>query len=315
MDQETQIIMARVAKVGEMTETEAHRIVNEIYSDGIVSRGEAETLFRLNETLSATNPEWGSRFREALTDFLIKREAPEGWVTDEEADWLLAQVHNDGEHPCLEEIDLLIEVLRKADGVPAKLAHYTLDAIAHRIVEAGKATQVMVERVRFALFAGAGDGGLWVSQHEASVLFDTNDAIANAENDPSWNDLFARAVGNHLMARAHPEPRSIEDALAREAWLEDTSVIPGGLFARMGASFFDGSWFAAVTHDRRKAEKARMAAAEAATREAENVTDTENEWLLANVQGDGKVSPAEQALIDFLRAEAPGFTEGLASAA
>jgi len=315
MDQETQIIMARVAKVGEMTETEAHRIVNEIYSDGIVSRGEAETLFRLNETLSATNPEWGSRFREALTDFLITREAPEGWVTDEEADWLLGQVHHDGEHPCLEEIDLLIEVLRKADGVPAKLAHYTLDAIAHRIVEAGKATPVMVERARFALFAGAGDGGLWVSQHEASVLFKTNDAIASADNDPSWNDMFARAVGNHLMARAHPEPRSIEDALAREAWLQDTSVSPGGLFARMGASFFSGSWFASVTHDRRKAEKARMAAADAATREAENVTDTENEWLLANVQGDGKVSPAEQALIDFLRAEAPGFAEGLASAA
>lgn len=315
MDQETQIIMARVAKVGEMTEAEAHRIVNEIYSDGIVSRGEAETLFRLNETLTATNPEWGSRFREALTDFLITREAPEGWVTDEEADWLLAQVHHDGEHPCLEEIDLLIAVMRKADGVPAKLAHYTLDAIAHRIVEAGKANQMMVERARFALFAGAGDGGLWVSQHEASVLFATNDSISSADNDPSWNDLFARAVGNHLMARAHPEPKSIEDAFAREAWLKDTSVNPGGLFARMGASFFSGNWFASVTYDRKKAEKARMAAAEAATREAEQVTDDESSWVLASVERDGKVSPAEQALIDFLRAEAPGFAEGLASAA
>lgn len=315
MDQETQIIMARVAKVGEMTESEAHRIVNEIYSDGIVSRGEAETLFRLNETLSATNPEWGSRFREALTDFLITREAPEGWVTEEEADWLLAQVHQDGEHPCLEEIDLLIAVLRKADGVPEKLAHYTLDAVMHRITEAGKATPAMVERARFALFAGAGDGGLWVSQHEASALFKTNDAIANADNDASWNDLFARAIGNHLMARAHPEPKSIEDAFAREAWLKDTSVNPGGLFARMGASFFSGNWFASVTHNQRKAEQARMAAADAATREAEQVTDDETGWVLANIEGDGKVSPAEQALIDFLRAEAPGFAEGLASAA
>jgi len=315
MDQETQIIMARVAKVGEMTESEAHRIVNEIYSDGIVSRGEAETLFRLNETLSATNPEWGSRFREALTDFLITREAPEGWVTDEEADWLLAQVHHDGEHPCLEEIDLLIAVLRKADGVPEKLAHYTLDAVMYRITEAGKATPAMVERARFALFAGAGDGGLWVSQHEASALFKTNDAIANADNDASWNDLFARAIGNHLMARAHPEPKSIEDAFAREAWLKDTSVNPGGLFARMGASFFSGNWFASVTHNRQKAEQARMAAADAATREAEQVTDDEAGWVLANIEGDGKISPAEQALIDFLRAEAPGFAEGLASAA
>nr|WP_070960039.1 hypothetical protein [Hyphomonas sp. Mor2] len=315
MDQETQIIMARVAKVGEMTEAEAHRIVNEIYADGIVSRGEAETLFRLNETLSATNPEWGSRFREALTDFLITREAPEGWVTDEEADWLLGQVHQDGQHPDLEEIDLLIAVLRKADGVPARLAHYTLDAIAHRIVEAGKATAAMVERVRFALFAGAGDGGLWVSQHEAGVLFATNDAIASADNDASWNDLFARAVGNHLMARAHPEPKSIEEAFEREAWLKDTSVNPGSMFARMGASFFSGEWFASVTYDPKKAEKARMIATEAAAREAEKITDEETAWVLAGVDRDGVVSPAEQALIDFLRAEAPGLAEGLASAA
>lgn len=315
MDQETQIIMARVAKVGEMTETEAHRIVDEIYADGIVSRGEAETLFRLNETLSATNPEWGSRFREALTDFLITREAPEGWVTDEEADWLLAQVHQDGEHPCLEEIDLLIAVLRQAEGVPETLAHFTLDAVMHRIVDAGRATPAMVERARYALFAGAGSGGLWVSQHEASALFKTNDAIASADNDASWNQLFARAVGNHLMARAHPEPKSIEDAFAREAWLKDTSVNPGGLFARMGASLFSGNWFASVTHDRRKAEQARMAAAEAAAREAEKVTDDEAGWVLARVGQDGEVSPAEQALIDFLRAEAPGFAEGLARAA
>lgn len=315
MDQETQLLMAQVAKVGELTETEAHRIVNEIYADGIVSRGEAETLFRLNEMLTATDPEWGSRFREALTDFLVTREAPEGWVTDEEAEWLLAQVHHDGEYPCLEEIDLLIHVLRKADGVPARLAHYTLDAIAHRIIEAGSANPMMVERVRFALFAGAGDSGLWVSQHEAGQLFMINDAIAAADNDASWNELFARAVGNHLMARAHPEPKSIEDAFAREAWLKDTNVNPGGLFARMGASFLSGTWFEAVTYDRRKAEKARMVAADAAQREAEQVTEHEDSWLVANLERDGDVSPAEQALIAFLKQEAPGFAQGLTVAA
>lgn len=315
MDQETQIIMARVAKVGELTETEAHRIVNEIYADGIVSRGEAETLFRLNEMLTASNPEWGSRFREALTDFLITREAPEGWVTDEEADWLMAQVHHDGEHPCLEEIDLLLAVLRKADGVPSQLAHYTLDAIAHRIIDAGSANQLMVERARFALFAGAGDGGLWVSQHEASVLFKINDAIATASNDPSWNDLFARAVGNHLMARAHPEPRSIEDAFAREAWLQDTSGGAGSFFSRMGASFLSGNWFASVTYSPRKAEKARLMAAQAADRDAEHVTETENSWLIEQLESDDQISPAEQALLAFLSKEAPGFAQGLAVAA
>lgn len=315
MDQETQITMERVAKIGELTESEALRIVNEIYSDGIVSRGEAETLFRLNEKLNATNPEWGGRFREALIDFLVTREAPEGWVTEEEADWLLAQIRTDGAHPCLEEIDLLIALLRKADGAPETLAHFTLDAIAYRITEAGSANQMMVERVRYALYAGAGDGGLWVSQHEASVLFKTNDAIALADNDPSWNDLFARAIGNHLMARAHPEPKSIDDAFAREAWLEDNSSSAGGFFARMGASLFSGNWFEAVAFSPKKAEQARLVAAEAAQRDAEAVTEQETAWLVSQLDGDDRISPAEAALLEFLTAEAPGFAQGLAVAA
>ena len=35
--------------------------------------------------------------------------------------------------------------------------------------------------------------------------------------------------------------------ISRKAWLKDTSVNPGGLFSRMGASFLSGEWFAAVT--------------------------------------------------------------------
>ena len=315
MDQETQITMARVAKIGEMSEADALRIVNEIYADGIVSRSEAETLFRLNETLSASDVDWATRFQEALADFLLTRESPEGWVSDEEAEWLIAQVQMDANEPSVQELDLFLHILRKADGAPPDLGQYVLNALSNRIISEGAASPMMVERMRYALFAGAGEAGLWVSQYEAGILFRTNDAIASADNAPTWNELFARAVGNHLMARAHPEPRAIEEALSREAWLKDTSVNPGRLFARMGASLLSGNWFEAVTHDAKKAEQARMAAADAATREAEKVTASENEWLVAGIEQDGQISPAEQALLDFLAAEAPGFAHGLAVAA
>ena len=71
-------MMSRVAKLGEISETEARRIVDETYQDGIVSRGEAEALFRINEVLKASDPEWSSRFQEALKDYLQTREPPEG---------------------------------------------------------------------------------------------------------------------------------------------------------------------------------------------------------------------------------------------
>ena len=314
MDQETKILMARVAKLGEISEAEAHRIVNEIYADGIVSRSEAESLFRLSDLLCDTDPAWTSRFQEAMKDFLLTREPPEGWITDGEADWLIAQVQYDGHDPSLDEIDLLIELLRKADGAPEKLARFTLEAVSKRMISDGKAELKMVERMRFALYAGAGEGGLWVNQFEAGILFKTNDAIANADNAPTWNDLFARAIGNHLMARAHPAPQTVEGALARESWLSDTSSSTGGFFSRMGASFSSGNWFEMITHNGRKAAEARQAAAEAANREAEKVTDFESAWLLKGLKADGSISPAEAALIEFLEQEAPGFAKGLAVA-
>ena len=314
MNQETKVLMARVAKLGEISESEAHRIINEIYKDGIVSRAEAESLFRLNDMLSAMDPAWISRFQEAMKDYLLTREPPEGWITDGEAEWLIAQVQNDAHIPSLDELDLLIELLRKADGAPEKLARFTVEAVSDRIISDGIASLNMVERMRYALYAGAGHGGLWVSQFEAGLLFKTNDAIAEADNAPTWNDLFARAVGNHLMARAPPDPQTVEGALARESWLQDSSSSTGGCFSRMGASSSSGNWFEMITHNGRKAARARQTAAEAADREAEKVTEFENEWLLAGIGADGKVSPAETALIEFLKQEAPGFAQGLAVA-
>ncbi len=315
MDQELQVIMARVAKLGEASETEARRIVNEVYQDGIVSRGEAEALFRLHDTLSSSDPQWTSRFREAVKDYLLTREPPEGWVTDEESEWLIGQVEYSGGVPSLDEIDLLMAVLRQAEGAPESLSRYTLDAISNRIKADGVAKPFMVERMRYAIYAASGEAGIWVSRREATVLFQTNDAIAKAKNHASWNDLFARAIGNHLMARAHPAPQSVEGALAREAWLGDTKTSVGGFFGRMGGSISSGGWFESITSDSKKAAKARAIAEEAARVEAEKVTSDESNWFLKRLGWDAEISPAERALIEFLKAEAPGFAQGLTIAA
>lgn len=315
MGQETKTMMAQVAKLGEVSEAEALRIVNETYQDGIVSRGEAEALFRLNDVLRGADAQWASRFQEAMKDFLLTREPPEGWVTEEEADWLIAQIKWDGDVPGLPEIDLVLEILRKAEGAATKLSNFVLEAISARIIADGVANLKMVERMRYALYAGAGDGGLWVTQLEAAVLFKTNDAIASARNASSWNDLFARAIGNHLMARAHPAPSTVDQALAREAWLSDTSVNPGGFFAQMGASFASGNWFKNVTHSEEKASRARQKAADAALQQAKIVTEDESDWLAKRLQWDKTISPAEMRLLEFLQEEAPGFAQGLVIAA
>ena len=215
----------------------------------------------------------------------------------------------------VEEIDLVLHVLRYAEGAPETLSAFVLGALATHIRADGVISREMTQRLRLAIYASASDSASWVSRAEASALFEINDAVAFARNDPAWNNLFARAVGNHLMARAHPNPQSQQEALRRELWLKANRPDTFGMIGRIGGSFFSGDWFANVTHDEKKAARARAAAEDIARREAAEVTPDENGWLLKRLRWDEKISPAERALIDFLKAEAPGFAQGLAIAA
>ena len=314
MENEMQLMMARIAQLGELSEAEARRIVNEVYSDGIVSRDEAETLFRLNDQLSERDPVWVERFIEAISDFLLTREAPEGWVTDEEATWLMEQTGRDGHIETASEIDLILSVLRMADGAPESLSHHCLEAISRRIIKDGVADEAMTERMRRILFAPAGDSALYVSRHEATVLFETNDAIAEAPNARAWNTMFARAILNHLVGAAHPDPLTEAEALRREAWLKDTSSSVGGFFARMANAFTSGTWFEKISYDEEAAARARYVAKEAAGKKGAVVTQDEQNWFLRRLGWDKSVSPAERELIELLKSEAPGFARGLKEA-
>ena len=314
MDREMQLLMARIANLGAVSEAEARQIVNEVYRDGIVSREEAEALFRLNDQFAERDPVWVERFIEAIRDFLLTRETPHGWVTDAESDWLIGVIGRDGHIETESEIDLLLEVLRHAEGAPEALSRYCLEAVSRRIIENGIADEAMTERMRRILSAPGGEAGLWVSRHEATVLFRTNDAIAEAPNARSWNNVFAKAILNHLLSAAHPEPQTEADALSRDAWLKDNKASVGGFFARMANAFTSGSWFDKISHDAEAAARARYVAKEAAAKAGKQITPDEDKWFLRRLGWDKSVSPAERTLIDLLNSEAPGFARGLKEA-
>lgn len=309
-----QLLMARITQLGAISEAEARRIVNEVYSDGVVSREEAEALFRLNDQLADRDPLWVERFIEAIRDFLLLREAPEGWIDDDEADWLVSIIGRDGHVETESEIDLMLEVLRHAEGAPEKLSRFCLEAVSHRIIRNGVADEAMTERMRRILFAPAGEAGLWVNRHEATVLFMTNDAIAEAPNAKSWNNIFAKAILNHLVSAAHPDPATEADVLSREAWLKDSKVSVGGFLSRMASAFTSGSWFDKISEDPEAAARARYMAKEAAAKAGKTVAEDEEKWFLRRLGWDKSVSPAERTLIELLKTEAPGFARGLKEA-
>lgn len=314
MNTEMQLLMARIANLGEISEVEARRIVNEVYRDGVVTRGEAEALFRLNDQLADRDPVWVERFIEAIKDFLLNHEAPKGWISEEEAHWLIRLINRDGHIETTSEIDLMLSLLRHAEGAPRALSRYCLEAVSRRIIENGVADEGMTDRMRRILHAPGGESSLWVSRHEATVLFRTNDAVASAPNAKSWNVVFAKAVMNHLLSAAHPEPNTEADALAREAWLKDTKPSVAGFFGKMVGAFTSGTWFDKVSYDQEAAARARYMAKEAAAKAGKIVTDDEDKWFLRRLGWDKTVSPAERTLIEMLKTEAPGFARGLKEA-
>lgn len=308
-------LMAKVAELGRVSEEEARRIVNEVYDDGVVSRAEADTLFDLNDRLSGADPLWDARFGEAIKDYLLTVEAPIGWVSEEECVWLIERIKRDGDTRIATEVDLLLDVLRFAEGAPAKLGLFALQACCTLAAQQGQVLPQDVERIRRALYAPAGDGAIWVTRSEAAALFKLNDQVAHARNDKAWNDLFARAIANHLMACAHPDPQNEAEALSREKWLESKTGGVGSFFGAAVSSMTDGSWFSKVTYNADMAAQARRAAKEAAERAAAEVDTVETDWLVQRLGWDKTISPAERALLDFLKEEVPGFTAGIASAA
>tara|TARA_R110000787_G_scaffold36827_1_gene93738 strand:- start:26178 stop:27125 length:948 start_codon:yes stop_codon:yes gene_type:complete len=314
MDQGFEGLLAQITGVMKLSEEDAHRISTELYRGGVKSLTDGAALFDINARLAGSDTTWDRLFVSAVRDYVLLHSDPRNWVTEDEADWLIEQIDRQGACPIASEVDLLLQIMRYAEGVPDRLGYYTLKVACARISQLGKATAEDVERVRRALIVPVGEGGGWVTGVEAELLVRTNDKIGFAANDPSWNDLFARAIANHLMARAHPEPKSETSILSRDHWIGDMRPEPGTFLEDVRAGFSEGGWFAPISQNEDRAEAARRAAHAAARREADISTEDEASWFLKCVGEEKSVSLAERALLDFLKLEAPGFTQGLAVA-
>jgi len=289
-----------------------------IYGDMVVSLAEGAALFKLNAAAGRFDPTWYELFPEAMADILVNQVRPQGYVSEENATWLIGQVTADG-HVCTRtELDAVLHVLEKAREAPERLEQFALRAVADSVISGTGATRAgselkpgvisdgEVELLRRVLYAGAGCGGIAISRAEAEILFDLNDATVEAENAPAWSELFTRAVANHLMALSGFTPPTREVALAREDWLDQPGGFEGGLggfFRKMVSGGVGGIRDAYRDQPDPFAERGAAMAAEIAANEV--VTGGEAEWLAARIGRDGQLHENEKALLRFLREESP----------
>lgn len=308
-------MMEDMAETMELKGARIAEIRARVYRDGVVDPEEVETLFQLDEQSDRHDLEWTQLFCEALTDYLVFQQSPEGYISQSNAEWLVARISRDGMVKSDTELELLIRAMERAKSSPAFLSAFALEqvkkavlqgegpAACGRVLEPGRVGRVEAELVRRILYAFGGEGNVAVTRSEAEVLFDINDAVADADNDSAWVDLFTKAVANCLMAACGYQVPTRDTALRRETWLDEDSGGVANFLGRMVSGGFQGIFGAYSEPEDAWAE--RNAEQAAVQSEAEVITQEEADWLVTRIKRDGMIHENEKALLRFIGEESP----------
>lgn len=309
------VSVSEIKARGSIKDADVLKLRRNYYEDGSITAEEAEGILALNDACPIQDPAWADCFVETITDFIVNQAEPEGYLTQENAQWLIRHIARDGQIGSKTELELLLNVLDKARWVPQSLVQFALqqvrDAILHNSgpLRAGRTRGVPavgaadVDLLRRIFYSFGGDGNLAVTQAEAEVLFEIDVATAEADNHPSWSDLFVKAIANCVLGvsgYATP-PRAV--ALARDAWLErrgELSIdeVLSGL-ARPIRKLFGG--YREQTGEERAIARLTQQKIEIITHES--ITPTEVKWLAERIGANGKPTANARSLLMFLEAE------------
>ncbi len=306
-----------------------------MFKDGRISRSEAESLFALDEAVRKKCNAWNDFFVEALVDYTVHQMEPSGYVSEENARWLMKCISRDNLVETATELELLVRILEEAKSSSEFLVKCALEQVSLAVIEGkgvlrngqfllpGVIYKAEVDLLRRILYAFGGDGNVAISRCEAEVLFDLNDKTIEAKNHPSWSDLFVKAIASFLMVASGYEAPNRRKALYQGQWLSDQpSVSVGKIFSRMfsgglgsvGSALkngLDDSAFKSARSIQEDLYREKNAAMEIATDQAEAIDEDEARWLAGRIGRDGILHENEKALLRFLKEESPSIHPAL----
>jgi hypothetical protein len=300
---------------GTVTGEDVARLRRLLFTDAAISAEEAVALFRINTACARQDPSWREFYIEAITDFLINDVVPRGYLTNRNAEWLVAHVAPQGTVRSKVDFELLVNLLDKARWAPESLVRLALEQVL-KAIETGtgplrtnsdvpprRVTESDVEVIRRIVYAFGGDGNIAITRAEAEVLFRINDIVADTPPCPIWSELFVKALANCVMAASGYAVPSREEALRREAWLESRNDIElSSILTSFKPGYFETLYRAFTSEE---AALARLERQRIEIITNEEVTQGEIAWLADHLGRDGNLSANERLLIAFLKRESP----------
>jgi hypothetical protein len=311
------VSVAEIKARGSIKDADVLRLRRSYYDDGRISAEEADAIFALNDACPVQDPSWADCFVETITDYVVEQAEPRGYITAENAQWLIERIARDGKVETKTELELIVNVLDKSRWAPQSLVRFALDQVKHAVIsgsgplrsgkllQQGVVTEGDVDLLRRMLYAFGGDGNIAVTQPEAEVLFDIDEATAGADNCRSWPDLFVKAIASSVMAASGHAAPAREFALAQDAFLDrrgDLSLdnVLSGMVTGMKI-WLRG--YREQTLEERAIARLTQQKIEIVTHEALNVAEAE--WLASRIARDGKITRNQRALLNYLKAESP----------
>lgn len=317
------VSIAEIKARGSIKDADVLKLRRSYYDDGIITAEEADVIFALNDACPVQDPAWADCFVETITDYLVEQAEPQGYLTAENAKWLIERIARDGRVDSKTELELLVSVLDKARWAPQSLVRFALEQVKHAVIsgtgplrsgkqlEPGIVSEADVDLLRRILYSAGSDGSIAITQAEAEVLFEIDEATTGCDNHPAWTDLFVKAIANCVMAASGYAPPPREVALAREAWLDRRGELSlDAILSGMGSGLkglFNG--YREQTIEERAIGQLTQQKVEIITREA--VTSAEAKWLGERIGRDGKLTANERALLTFLKTESPSIDPAL----
>ncbi|HXY59066.1 MAG TPA: hypothetical protein VEH76_10850 [Methylocystis sp.] len=283
----------------------------EIYAKEAVSREDLAGLLRRCDD----SPELSRLVADVATDLLVHQADPPRYVSQADADWLVGELRG-SQVAYAVKIAALLDVLHYSVSAPPSLEAYCVGEIEAAIVEGrnghakGIVTPQDTQALRQAVFAPVEGSALHVTRASAEALFRIAHASKNGENDPAFDDFFAKAVGNYLMGVAFHWTPSAAEEREKERWLDakpqSFGAFLGSMFSSVGSldirSLDDVE--EVIDAQRNEADAREMAA-------ASEIDAAETRWLVAHLSRQGDLTSAEKALLKFLKQEAPSLPEPL----
>ncbi len=305
--------MAQLMSSARMTSENVIELRKNVFSDGVMTRGEAQMLLDLDRAATDKCAEWAPFLYEAISDYIVHQERPSGYISQDNAVWLQNTLAKDSTQTI---VGLLVHVLEKAKSAPESLATMGLNAVAKNVVandgdvpHVSKSDVSMLRRILYA-FGGLGNAGL--SRAEVEVLFDLNDQTVAAYNDPEWNDFFTKAIASYVLSFSGYVAPSREEALRQEVFVNDPSVNLSSFFSRMvsgGLSAIADSY--SIPDGLEAAYAAKNAAFDAAQADAEIVDEEEAKWVAERIGRDRIMHENERMLLKFLKQESSNIHPAL----